>query len=198
MTIRLLRFTLMRPRIIMSRPIARELAKQDWPGYDTYKMTLVNDTDVLTPCSITQRTPQTMRVFVERTVANDIARRMLPELQTQPGPPRYPIRWRSVRQRRAFFATDGFGRGIPTVRSGKMVSAWRITPRSVQDGGVIEVSNDVPYARYVIGDDQQPYHADTGWRLADDIVLKYSVIAQDMLIDGWFSISNIGKGIRLP
>lgn len=32
--------------------------------------------------------------------------------------PTHPIHWDSERQRRAYFATDGFGRGIPSSRTG--------------------------------------------------------------------------------
>jgi len=42
-----------------------------------------------------------------------------------PGPVKYPIRWTSERQRRAFFATRGFGRGIPTKRTGD-VARWGV------------------------------------------------------------------------
>jgi hypothetical protein len=42
-----------------------------------------------------------------------------------PGPVKYPIRWTSERQRRAFFATNGFGRGIPTKRTGD-VARWGV------------------------------------------------------------------------
>ena len=40
------------------------------------------------------------------------------ELSIPAPEPTYPIQWDSERQRRAFFATDGFGRGIPTERTG--------------------------------------------------------------------------------
>src|SRR3972149_8428153 len=37
----------------------------------------------------------------------------------QPGSPiAYPVRWDSEKQRRAYFATDGFGAGIPYSRTG--------------------------------------------------------------------------------
>lgn len=39
--------------------------------------------------------------------------------------PSYPIQWDSERQRRAFFASDGFGRGIPSQRTGSE-GRWQI------------------------------------------------------------------------
>ena len=41
------------------------------------------------------------------------------ERMSEPGQPvTYPIQWDSEKQRRAFFATDGFGEGIPYQRKG--------------------------------------------------------------------------------
>ncbi len=38
--------------------------------------------------------------------------------------PTYPIHWDSEKQRKAFFGTFGFGRGIPTERSGFLQDSW--------------------------------------------------------------------------
>lgn len=47
----------------------------------------------------------------------------------QPGAaPTYPIQWDSERQRRAFFATNGFGGGIPHQRTGAYEDSWKIEP----------------------------------------------------------------------
>ncbi len=40
-------------------------------------------------------------------------------------PVRYPIQWDSQRQRRAFFATGGFGKGIPYRRTNRYRFSWR-------------------------------------------------------------------------
>lgn len=37
----------------------------------------------------------------------------------------YPVQWDSERQRRAFFATGGFGKGIPYQRTGGYIAAWK-------------------------------------------------------------------------
>jgi len=39
---------------------------------------------------------------------------------------RYPIDWDSPRQKRAYFATNGFGQGIPYKRTNRMVSGTRL------------------------------------------------------------------------
>lgn len=42
--------------------------------------------------------------------------------------PSYPIHWDTPKQQKAFFATDGFGGGIPTARTGEHVSQWKALP----------------------------------------------------------------------
>jgi hypothetical protein len=92
------------------------------------------------------------------------------ETFSPPGAVVYPIQWASAKQRRAFFATDGFGRGIPTKRTGKVNSGWTIrwvSKKALE--GTLELFNAVTYARYVYGgfsratDNQQPFHKNTGW-----------------------------------
>src|SRR5690606_2623187 len=76
-----------------------------------------------------------------------VTRPMLDELTATPGPPQYPIRWKSERQRRAFFATNGFGRGIPTQRTGAIQEAWSVEVQGSQFDIDILVDNDLPYAQ---------------------------------------------------
>lgn len=62
--------------------------------------------------------------------------------------PKYPINWDSEKQRRAFFATDGFGRGIPTKRTGRYEKGWVI----VRTGTGYRMENTSPAAGYIGGD----------------------------------------------
>lgn len=122
----------------------------------------------------------------------------LTRLQQEPGKPKYPIRWTSERQRRAYFATKGFGRGIPTRRTHALSKGWNVTLDIDQIGrlesftvslltflakfGVgqapappppsiwITVDNAVPYEQYVTGVDQQGFHKDTGWYSAPSVL----------------------------
>lgn len=141
-----------------------------------------------------QRLPALVKRGLPR-VTRPIDNRMLAELQAEPGKPHYPIRWKSERQRRAFFATNGFGRGIPTRRTGDMVRRWKVKTIFTADGGEISASNDSPYVRYVQGDDAQPFHLDTGWGQAAPIYTKYLPIYEDALIEFWFTIADPLGGI---
>lgn len=63
--------------------------------------------------------------------------------------PSYPINWDSERQRKAFFASDGFGRGIPARRTGLYAHAWQIERL---DNGYRLTNAAESYAKYVGGD----------------------------------------------
>ena len=77
-----------------------------------------------------------------------------------------PYKWQTAKQRRAFFESNGFGGGIPTVRTYKLRAGWKVK----NDGAKTVVINDAPYARYVQGDDIQRGHIADGWRTFRDTV----------------------------
>lgn len=63
--------------------------------------------------------------------------------------PTYPINWDSERQKRAFFATGGFGKGIPYTRrgTGGMAASWKLE----REGEGWKLYNDQSAAVYVFG-----------------------------------------------
>lgn len=61
--------------------------------------------------------------------------------------PTYPIKWETERQRRAYFATNGFGGGIPSHRTGKYEKGFQI--RRNTNGYAL--FNRTPYTKYVGG-----------------------------------------------
>lgn len=105
-------------------------------------------------------------------IFNESSPVLLEDLRYQPGGPRYPIDWTSDKQRKAFFATDGFGRGIPSVRSGKTARAWYAWFRRSGDRFEMTIANSSPHARFLYGDirprggpdPQQRFHRITGWQ----------------------------------
>lgn len=101
-------------------------------------------------------------LFAAAAAGVDFAPQTVEYLSTEPGRPQYPIRWASERQRRAFFATDGFGRGIPTRRTGALTNAWQAVYNP--EDTAVELRNPVAYMKFVQGRFIQPFHIDTGWR----------------------------------
>ena len=76
------------------------------------------------------------------------AMRKIKAIVSKPGKAiNYPVKWDSEKQRRAYFATDGFGRGIPTVRTDTYIQGWDIRPL---DNGYV-LTNTAPGAIYISG-----------------------------------------------
>lgn len=65
---------------------------------------------------------------------------------------KYPIKWDSPKQRRAFFATDGFGGGIPHKRTGDYQRAWKVIPVQGSPADVgYDVGNPLVHSKYISG-----------------------------------------------
>lgn len=82
------------------------------------------------------------------------------------------IQWQTQKQRKAFFASDGFGAGIPYRRKGVYERNWVVV--STTDG--YDVGNKLPWARYIGGTAksrrQQKMHKGY-WRIFLDVVDKF-------------------------
>ncbi len=111
-----------------------------------------------------------MILEVTQESADEYAAIVEEALGQEPGAVAYPIQWKSERQRKAFFASDGFGKGIPYQRIGTLVQAWEVTvvPGSDEFPAAIEVRNFDPAVQFVQGIWQQPFHRNTGWVYAPD------------------------------
>ena len=114
--------------------------------------------------------PDVVNVRVNATV-NRVRDALLAKFRTEPGAVVYPIKWTSDRQRKAFFASNGFGHGIPYTRSHDLVNAWHLVVvyqanRLTQ----IALSNDNPARQFVTGWRQQQFHAITGWYKDADLL----------------------------
>lgn len=104
---------------------------------------------------------------------------MVRRLRTYPGSVKYPIAWTSERQRRAYFATNGFGAGIPYRRTGGLAAGWSVSGARRAAGYVVSVEG-AEVGRFVVGSlrdvvvgrqrYQQRYHIHTGWMTAADVV----------------------------
>lgn len=138
-----------------------------------------------------KQAPSRMRRVVASVVRENKSQIIADLRGREPGPPSYPIRWKSERQRRAFFATNGFGGGIPYRRTGTLSNGWFVDVTTDNRGGSIAIGNDVPYARFVVGADQQPFHEDTGWpQVTTRTQIAIQEQLEDELIDGWYEIAT--------
>lgn len=101
--------------------------------------------------------------FVETLTERLLRRRV-------PGPVKYPIQWTSEKQRKAFFATDGFGKGIPYRRTGQLPADWRVELAVHGGGASVSIVNRNPAAPFVYGRWKQQFHTNTGWPDARPII----------------------------
>jgi len=81
-----------------------------------------------------------------------------------------PYQWQSEKQRRAYFASDGFGGGIPYQRTGSMSDGW--TYSNTSDWTRVNIENNVTYTRYVVGETIQRGHVADGWRYYLDVIVS--------------------------
>ena len=111
---------------------------------------------------------ENMHPILGRVVDPPLKKYMRSYMQTTSGMKKFPgavarpIEWETERQRRAFFATDGFGGGIPSKRSGELFRHFDVTSnrRALQTA----IVNTYEFAKYIIGDRQQKFHKNTGYR----------------------------------
>lgn len=142
--------------------------------------------------------PKLLETAFNREVGR-LRTRIVAALREDPGPVAYAdqgrLRWKSERQRRAFFATNGFGGGIPYRRTGALQQAYDVRKESSENGGILLVTNSSPVADYVVGESTQPYHLDTGWPQVADVVVQFEEIATEALIETWLTVTDLTAGV---
>lgn len=119
-----------------------------------------------------------------------LAKKALRALKTRPGPPIYKLRWKSPRQRAAFFATNGFGGGIPYQRKYTIADGWDAEFVPTKDGGILAITNPSNKAQFVHGPNTQPFHLDTGWVQLDDVAQDALDEMEGVATEVWYAESD--------
>ena len=97
-----------------------------------------------------------------------------------------PYQWQSEKQRRAFFATDGFGGGIPYKRTGNLSAGWVYDHDNTWTS--VKIENIESYSGFVMGDQQQRGHAADKWRKFADVIstnLTGAIRSAQRRVDEW-------------
>src|SRR5689334_11984740 len=81
------------------------------------------------------------RVELQTKVKPTLQKQVDATFGRDPGPVSYPIDWTTEKQRKAFFATDGFGDGIPTKRSDALRTSWVIVVGTQMRTSLITLQN---------------------------------------------------------
>jgi hypothetical protein len=155
-----------------------------------FKSRVLPDNDVLS--AIADAMPQAPILMQASFVLSvrQVDDEVVSKLRVEPPPPNYPYLWASAKQRRAFFATNGFGRGIPTRRTHEMANGWETNFAATPTGGDVSIENPVKGSEFVFGPYQQPGHAATGWKYAPDIVVEAEIRLTELLIEDWYAVGE--------
>lgn len=99
------------------------------------------------------------------------------EMATEGDPIEYPVHWDSEKQRRAYFATNGFGAGIPYKRTGNYENGWRVDKTGYGTSRAFSLSNAWSKSKYIggnaTGGAQSNIHKGR-WPLVFETVRKYA------------------------
>lgn len=133
--------------------------------------------------------PRKMRRELGKIARGPTAQALIRALATEPGRPRYPLRWKSARQRRYVMAMLRRAGNIPYRRTHRLAQGWRVVLDSIQEGyGVFRVENNDRAVQFVQGDYAQPYHLDTGWPQAAPMIRAYDERFTSEVIDAWWRV----------
>ncbi len=137
--------------------------------------------------------PEVVNRYVRRDIRPFVSQWVDKTLRREPGPVAYPFLWASEKQRRAFFATDGFGQGIPYRRRRRYIHSWHVEGDYTDTFSGIAVTSDSPVAEFVGGRRQQPGHVQTGWPNAVEVIQVISLETNDwieqglpIVLNGWW------------
>jgi hypothetical protein len=152
------------------------------------RASITTEGDSLEPLrNIATAYPDTIREWAKRHLRPFVSQEVGKRLGQEPGGVHYPIEWTSERQRMAFFATDGFGKGIPYTRTGKLAKSWHVRGDYRNGIAAINVFNTAPSAKYVYGDErgrhQQQFHINTGWPRLVDQMQVIGILTTDRIED---------------
>jgi len=91
-----------------------------------------------------------------------------------------PFVWSSEKQRRAYFATDGFGKGIPYVRSYELANSGEFVVEKKFKSLYIAYANAAPYFKWVQGQFSQIIgHITRGWKPVNTFVVDNGAIVRE-------------------
>jgi hypothetical protein len=138
--------------------------------------------------------PTTMNIYSTTVIRKEIENYVVRNLVTINVPkPRYPLAWRSPKQRRAVMAKLRKEGNLPSQRTGDLQRRWKVTAIRNRSDSLIAVSNDSEILEYVMGSsaDRQPMFPQ--WPHYEDVLLKAEVLATDLAINAWFDIVEYGE-----
>lgn len=140
--------------------------------------------------------PALMATFWQQNMIKVTAQATLPQLRITPGaPPPGITRLMTPRQRRAFWATDGFGGGIPHQRTNAVPQGWQQEVEASAQGGLASVFNNVPATYWAEWYGQQPFLKAVGWLFAPPILERWTEIGVEVTEETWMLVNSTLEGL---
>lgn len=144
-------------------------------------------------------TPKLLTTAYTRNTSR-LRSRWIAALRVEPPPASnfYPVRWKTRKQQRAFFATNGFGRGIPTVRMHQLSRGWKGSITPFENGGEIAIYNTTPSAVFVYGSldtPRQPMFVKIPWLDPFEVSYPFMDEAENVLIETLNTVSSPTAGV---
>lgn len=151
-----------------------------------FKVKMKPPTDVINAIrGLPKAQQKKMNARLNGDVKKDIQKVVEKEFSKEPGPVKLPFQFATERSRRAYFATNGFGNGIPYQRKGKVSKQWKT---QIQKLNII-IFNASPAGKYVYGPRQVAGHKNTGWGKEVDKASKRTLdAATDIIIAAWVQV----------
>lgn len=125
------------------------------------------NTEVLDRLSIAlQATPEIIQDVVRVDVQPVVVDYVENTLSAYPGPIKPGSFKRHATPKQLRYVMAKIRRGEWTGRTGALKKAWQTLVEAIPAGASIRARNLSTVAKYIVGDRQQAYHAETGWPLA--------------------------------
>ena len=147
-----------------------------------------------------QRAPKIIQATVEGPILRRLDETLLERLQTEPGPPRYPLKWRSEKQRRFVMAKLRRENNLPYQRTGDLVAGWSIEAEFTPDGGGVTLNHTWDKVGFVVDGPitdtsvKQPMFPH--WYDVNALVAEAQGAAEDDLAQAWFAVLDTPGGFE--
>jgi len=156
--------------------------------------------------SLGESAPRTMQNFLGVRMVNYMEGEVERRVSVTPGPVKLPIQWTSEKQRRYYFGfvaqRDELGNIIPYKRTGGFKWAWFV--RFNLENFSIGIGNSAmtkgspnwepqPLFDFLMGEQQQQFHKNTGWIEGIDPILDIIIESMDIIADSWAELMESGS-----
>lgn len=141
-------------------------------------------------------TPQAIQQIMRTAVEPEVRTYMERELKPYPRAIRPGVFKKFASPKQFRYVMMKIRRGEWTGRTGALEKAWGVTTLNEDSGASVHIFNSDPKARYVVGDNQQLFHADTGWVVTRSHAAEVGRLVAYTMSDQYFDYLDQAAGGR--